>query len=66
MRWIGPVTDGAEERRRRCCAMARLVAAIALLSPAGVVRLQGLGATLAGFFQGYVNDYLGAFWIRRG
>lgn len=46
--------------------MARLVPAIALLSPAGVVRLRGLGATLAGFFQGYVNDYLGAFWIRRG
>ena len=27
--------------------MARLVPAIALLSPAGVVRLRGLGATLA-------------------
>ena len=46
--------------------MAFLVPAIALLSPAGVVRLPELGATLAGFFQGYVIDYLGAFWIRRG
>ena len=46
--------------------MARGVRAIALLSQAAVVRLPRLGATLAGFFQGYVNDYLGAFWIRRG
>lgn len=46
--------------------MARVVRAIALLSLAAVVRLRGLGATLAVFFQGYVNDYLGAFWIRRG
>ena len=46
--------------------MTGAVPAIALLSLAAVVRLLGLGATLAGFFQGYVNDYLGAFWIRRG
>lgn len=46
--------------------MARVVRAIALLSLAAVVRLRGLGATLAVFCQGYVNDYLGAFWIRRG
>lgn len=69
MRWIGRATAAAEGLVAFHGATERWPAArwvIALLSPAGEVRLRVLGTTLAGFFLGYVNDYLGAFWIRRG